>query len=458
MNMIRRPALWAVLLCVMATVVGCNRDSQKTAEKQAPARSDVVAQSLLLATIGGQDKPHSVDSAVADNASFYVEFNRLGTGVVYIAEIDGKLHVVHNGKAGKPYQTIDNLRISPDGRRVAYVVPVNGKSSLVVDGREGPLYDDIGPPVFSPDSRHIVYKPRTGEQLHMIVDGKTSDGYRKFNGAPVFSSDSAKIAYSEGAEDNRQARLIVSDLDFKNKVIRESCGDKMVTSGDSTRVAAVCVVNGKQRVMEFSFAQPQKSTEGQLYDSISNLTFSKDGTALAYVAEKGEVSYLVLNNREEQLPKAMLVADPVIRPDKQGAIVIMATTEKVFLHQAFSDPGTKGKMYELIENLVYNKDGSRYAYAAMKDKKWRIVVNGTEGPAFERVVDPLFSPDGKQLVYRARQDGKRFVVVADANGTNIRRHQSYELVYPTVFTTDGTSVAYGVKNGKELWWKVEKLQ
>jgi len=39
----------------------------------------------------------------------------------------------------------------------------------------------------------------------------------------------------------------------------------------------------------------------------------------------------------------------------------------------------------------------------------------------------------------------------------IRRHPSYEMVFPVVFTADGKSVAYGVKDGRKLIWKVEKL-
>jgi len=60
-------------------------------------------------------------------------------------------------------------------------------------------------------------------------------------------------------------------------------------------------------------------------------------------------------------------------------------------------------------------------------------------------------------VYRARQDNKRFVVVADTNGTILKRHQGYDQVFETVFTADGKSVAYGVKDGNQIVWKVEKL-
>lgn len=460
---------WSVLLCFSSTVGGCSSDEQKSTILQPPARSDVVAKTTLLATITDQDKPHTVDSASPDKEAFYVDFSRLGGGVVYITKVADSLQVVHNGRAGKPYQAIDNLRISPDGQRIAYVVPLDGKRSLVVDGRNSPLFDDIGSLVFSPDSRHLAYRATAGEQFRIVVDGKSSEPYRVFNNSSVFSSDSTKIAYAEGAGEKHQGRLIVSDLSFKNKTIKESCGDQLVTNPDNTRIAAVCIHQGKRRVISFSFDQPQKTFEGPLYEGISQITFAKDGTSISYVAEKEGLLYSVLNNTEKPLPqKAVVVASPVVRPDLQGAAIIMSTTVpdpkrngppgKPFVYRTFDGSRSNENEYDMVEDLVYNKDGSSQAYAALKKGKWRIVVKGREGSVFDRVTGPMFSPDGKSLVYRARQDGKRFVVVTDANGKIIRRHQSYELVFTPVLTADGTSVAYGVKEGKELWWKVEKLK
>ena len=106
---------------------------------------------------------------------------------------------------------------------------------------------------------------------------------------------------------------------------------------------------------------------------------------------------------------------------------------------------------------MYSGDSGLHAYAARKGNNWFVVVNGKEGPAFDRVVTPMFSPDGSRLVYRARQDGKRFVVVADANGKVIRQHPAYEQVFPVAFTADGNSVAYGVKDGRKLIWKVDPV-
>ena len=50
-----------------------------------------------------------------------------------------------------------------------------------------------------------------------------------------------------------------------------------------------------------------------------------------------------------------------------------------------------------------------------------------------------------------------FFVVADASGKTIRQHPAYGQVLQPVFTADGKSVAYGVKDGNRLIWIVEKL-
>ena len=185
--------------------------------------------------------------------------------------------------------------------------------------------------------------------------------------------------------------------------------------------------------------------------------FGADGASLSYVAEKGGKRFLILNGKEELLPAGAVSGVPVIRPDNKGAGIIMISKDGSFLHQAFFHDGVKEKQYDETADLVYSKDGSMHAYAARKGNNWLVVVNGREGPVFDRVVTPVFGPDSKLFVYRARKDDKRFVVVADAVGNVLRQHPSYEQVFPLVFTADGKSVAYGIKDGQKLIWKVEKL-
>jgi hypothetical protein len=49
------------------------------------------------------------------------------------------------------------------------------------------------------------------------------------------------------------------------------------------------------------------------------------------------------------------------------------------------------------------------------------------------------------------------VVVAGLDGKTIRQLAVHEQVFPVLFTADGRSVAYGVKDGRQLSWKVEAL-
>jgi hypothetical protein len=49
------------------------------------------------------------------------------------------------------------------------------------------------------------------------------------------------------------------------------------------------------------------------------------------------------------------------------------------------------------------------------------------------------------------------VVVADSSARTIKTHPIYEQVFDVQFTADGKSVAYGVKDGQKLIWKVERL-
>ncbi|HEX9114307.1 MAG TPA: hypothetical protein VF888_08175, partial [Nitrospirota bacterium] len=245
---------------------------------------------------------------------------------------------------------------------------------------------------------------------------------------------------------------------FVKQTVKKSIGDLLFTTNrNKTRIAATEVAGDKLRVIDFSFVRPGVVHQGSLYDVIEKLTFGDDGVSLCYCALKGTTRLVVLDEREELLPMGLLPELPVVRPDKKGAGLLLASEGKVFLHQAFVNGTEKAKKYDEAAGLAYSKDSRNYAYTAREGGNWFIVVNGKEGPAFDKVVTPVFSPDGKSLVYRARKDDKRFVVTADENGRTIKRHPAYEQVFQPVFTGVGKEIAYGVKDGNKLVWKREGL-
>ncbi|MBI5740786.1 MAG: hypothetical protein HZA16_08690 [Nitrospirae bacterium] len=455
-----------VCIVILLTAAACSRNEQEPKTKLSSTGNEVVGETALLSTIATDENPsrpnaflgHSAETSVQGRPEyFHIVFNEKGRGVAYIAERSGKSYVSFNGRPGKSYQGIGAMSVSPDGMRIAYGAQAGEKWRMVVDGSEGTFFDEVGEPLFSDDSRHIAYQARSGDKWRMVLDGKMSAECASFYGRPYFSNDSNEILYVENTEEGGKVRLIVSDLLFKDQQVKTLRAGLVAVNRDKSRIAVSFERNGKQGVMEFSFAETEKVKEGRQYDAVLDLAFASDGVSTVYIALGGGKRLIVINDREEPLPDGETTGQPVVSRDNNTAGIIMSSGDGFFLHEAFVKDGAKKKKYEEAADLVYGRDGGMHAYTARRGDKWFVVVNGKEGPEFDRVVTPALSTDGKYLVYRARKDGGRFVVVADPDGRTLNRHPAYEQVFQPVFTADGKSIAYGVKDGNKLIWKVEKL-
>jgi Tol biopolymer transport system component len=449
-------------ICVTALLVislsGCRERHAETARPAYP----VADKTALLATMQGDEMPAAQRQGAAYHGQGPAEmnfvFSQSGGGVAYTVERDGLSRVVHNGVAGKPYQRVGYVELSPDGKHIAYRALDNGSWRMVVDGAEGPVFSAAQLVAFSPDGRHVAYQAMKGDRWYLVVDTTLNTGTKTRIGKHLFSGDSSRIAYIDEVDEKNEGRLVISDIGFRGQQVIATGGvSQIMADEDKMRVAAVARKDGKQRVMVFPFADPRDIKEGPQYNAVSNLVFGEDGISVAYTAERGGKRFMVLDNREESISDENLAESPVVRSDLKGVGVIVASGDKFYLRQFFVDGGKSEKGYEEAAFLAYSRDGSRHAFAARRGKEWFVVADGKEGPSFDRVVTPKFSPDGKYLVYRARKEGKRFVVVADTSGKTLREHPTYEQVYDVRFTADGRSVAYGVKDGLKLMWKVEKL-
>lgn len=456
--------------CIMVVFIctpfsGCSKSSGPA---PSTGKNEVNAQTTLLATIAENELPHIpqtgtgyAQSLTADQKKdlYYIDFNQYGTGVAYIANVGDQVHVVLNGKPLKMHTGADiaALKVSPDGKRVAYGTVQDKKWFVVLDGIESGPYDEIGPPVFSPNSKHVAFEARKGDNWNIVVDNTISTSAPSYFDKPLFSADSSKLMIIENTAEDQRKRYVVSSLKLDSLTDLSANAQPCVVCENKRRIAVVGEEQGKNFVTEFSLEAPAERTKGPLYDSIRHLSLSADGSAVAYIAKRGNESFIVLNDKEERLPDGEIPWPPVIRPGNKGVGVIIAGKEGAYLHQAFSTDKIKHKRYKECADLVYSNDGLQEAHGAIKDEKFMAVVNGVEGPLFDRVISPKFSPDGKYLVYRARKGDERFIVVTDSKGVVQRQHPSYERVFEPVFTADGKSVAYGVKDGKKLVWKVEKL-
>ena len=450
----------------MATGCSKNKEEQTVGKK---VKNEVVSATTLLAKISDDEQPASLSAGLKhagatagekQEAYIVVAMNQYGKGVAYVARVKDGVHVVHNGKPGKTYQEVDEntLIVSPDGQRVAYCAKAGDKGLVVVEGKEYGPFDDNGPPVFSPDSQHVAYEAQIGALWHIFVDSAKSDGAVSYFDPPLFSADSSRLVRFENSKDGNTGRMVFTDLSFNKPVITVLQSINYKVSADLSRIAVIDRQEGKYQVKLIGMAQPEKVTAGAIYDEIRQLAFSNDAHHVAYVAKKGAGFILVLDGKEEAIPEGEYPWPPAIRPDGKGVGLIIVGSKGAFMHQAFIDDGIRAPAkYKECADLTYSRDSKSHAYVAIRNERFLIVTNGKEGPMFDRVISPQFSPDGKFLVYRARQAGRRFVVVADVTGKIIKELPRYERVFEPVFTEDGKSMAYGVKDGNQLWWKVEKL-
>lgn len=451
-------------IVVTSVLASCTKEQDKNKVGQTVSGT-VSYGSTLVATIADEDTPppvvpgHEADPALSGKPpSFQVIFSESGNTAAYVASRNGKFYVVHNLTKGKEYSAVGTIVLSSDGKRIAYGAVLDGKARMVLDSKEGKAYDTVLSPEFSPDGRHIVYQAKEGDKWYIVVDNTPSAGTIASYTTPEFSSDSSRIVYVETADSNSKMKLIVSDLTFINQNVKWSIGDQLfTTNSEKTRIAAVQVVKNKFRVIDFDFSTPDVAHEGRLYDVIENLTLSKDGKSMSYCALDGRRRLIILDNKVEKLPVGRTSELPLIRPDKKGVGLLLGLQTHISLHQAFIDIKDHGKSYDEAVNLTYSKDGN-FAFAARTGNKWFIVVNGIEGPIYDRVVEPLFSPYGKYVAYRARNGSNRFVLIADAkDGKIIKKLPPYEQVSGMKFTADNKSIAFGVKDGNKLIWKVEPL-
>jgi hypothetical protein len=453
----RRNESICFFMIAVLSLAGCTAETPAPKQVRRPVERPV---SRKLAVVSPAFLSPEMEQMRQASHGSMVEFARDGAGLVYIEPVDGKFRVVHNGRAGKQYLAITELLISSDGTRVAYVAAINDHlNKVVVDGKEGFAFGPDDNHWFTPDGKHHVSTVVEEGEKYILVDGRVLRD-RRIQLSPEISPDSRMIAFSNKAEGRNQ--FIISDLAMQNKTVFDYCGEYILPNDDRTLLAVGCLQDGKSSMKVVDFLNRSTVSESRYDGTVTHIRFSPYQRSLAYTYVKNENQrYVIYNGREERIPAGdEFMTDPVVLAHPESVGVIIGDVYKVRFYRAFQQQDKNSNVYGFISDLVPSRDGRHYAYVAtpVGGVQMHIVADGQEGPKFDKIVSPVFSPDSRLLVYRARQAGKRFVVVSDLKGKIIRRYRDYDMVFQPVFSADGKSIAYGVLDGNELWWKVETVE
>jgi len=327
---------------------------------------------------------------------------------------------------GKPYDSIESVTFSPDGRRLAYAAKRGQKQLMVVDGVEGPEYASVETPqAWSPDSRRLAYVARQEDfQRCVVVDGVRAGPYGGDRVmSPVFSPDSKHWAV---LVEQGYANFLVFDGKrgpTYNSTDADTLSPPMVKfSPDGRRVAYV--VGGSssiwrpQRVVVESVEGIENKDKaevhvGKVYDGgVGGLIFSPDSRRLAYVASRAAKSLVVTGSIE--------------------------------------GPG----YYSVELGGLFSPDGRRTAYkVGSYDEKtsWRYaaVIDGTlSKPYLSMVAPPLFSPDSAHVALLTERHDDKYVIVVD--GEESQPYDDYAGDGKLVFDGPNLLRAVMVRNGEGL--------
>jgi Tol biopolymer transport system component len=183
---------------------------------------------------------------------------------------------------------------------------------------------------------------------------------------------------------------------------------------------------------------------------LRTIVASPDSRRIAYAVRQGSRWSVLVDGKDAQteydLPIPFDLPKPFadIDPEKQEKILNLLHTDFA-TQQEF--------VTKILGRPLFSPDNRRLAYVAYRNKSEKIfsqvppfrvpvnhflVVDGNEGEAFDRIVhgSVVFSPDSRRVAYAAEREGKYRIVVEGQEGPH------FEDIYNPVFSSDSQHFAY----------------
>jgi hypothetical protein len=182
------------------------------------------------------------------------------------------------------------LAMTEDARVIACQLTdaQSGRACIAVNGHRGELFDAVGTPVLSSDGKVVAHRAQLGDK-HFVVVGERRERAFDFVKDPALSADGSWVAYAaaRGGQwflvvDGNERALDHEPVDVFVGPDRRFVGwtylEPAPNGGSTARV-----VVGEHRSEQF--------------DLVGRPVFSADGSKVAWFAERGGRTYIVVGDR-----------------------------------------------------------------------------------------------------------------------------------------------------------------
>ncbi|MAB81541.1 MAG: hypothetical protein CMJ89_19545 [Planctomycetes bacterium] len=325
-----------------------------------------------------------------------IRFSMDGSRYGFVGKRNANYYALIDGEEIGPYKLISKqpIKLSQNNEHYGFIATIDGKQVAVIDGKEGPSFDAIVAIRFSPGGEHCSYIGKRGAMWIPVMDGVALGSF----------------------DEIRQPRF-----DFSSSGTRSGL---IVRKGRRYHV----LLDGKL---------------GKSYADCRNLSFSHDGSSVAYLASHADSKFpfLVLNGEELEGRFSKLTFSPsggstgVVRggKGKQRALI----------------NGVEGPAYDVIEapGVVFSATGTHHLYTVGKNGQTVVVVDGKESPPFDKLgkVVPEFLPGSENYIYSIeREDGETLVF-------NGKQSPTYARFSKPAFSRDSGRVICAAEKGEGRW-------
>jgi hypothetical protein len=328
-----------------------------------------------------------------------------------------------DGEPVLDYEWIDqrSFQFSPDGKRTVFVGFRAGRWYCVIDGKASQPYDYVRRVQFSPDSRRVVFHAQRDKKHFVVENGIEGPAYSNLSHMFWFSPDSRRLAYT-AVEENREILVVdgvkypaagscdITTLEFSPDSNHWLCVASYRTEPSSSRRDArdggAFDVAALLRNWVYYLVVDGKPL--QAHDRVDAAQFSPDSRHILYRAGDGESERVFVDGKPGRPYRSIRA---FFHPDGR-VIGIAERGAKQFL----VIDGVEQRPYDAVSGLSFGDSGKRMAYAVVIGNERSIVVDGKKHkqPDGFMLTAISFSPDGRHFAYSVSLAKKDTVVIDDA--------------------------------------------